>query len=85
MQLGNIDPKLKNVIYKIGYHGFWIILLLRIVGIGFASYYFVNQRYIPFVVLLIISIPSFEYTYLYGKEIKKLLKRIFPVKTKLSL
>lgn len=66
------NEKLKKVLFKIGYNGFWIIFFLRFVGITYAIYLFNNQRYIFGALLFIISLPSFEYTMVYIKHIKKL-------------
>ena len=64
--------KLQRILYKIGYNGFWVLLALRFVGIAYSYYLFRNQNYIAFVLVLIVSIPSFDYTMTYIKHINKL-------------
>lgn len=68
-----------RILKKIGYHGFWVIFFLRFVGFYVSYRLFLSERYIFFILLLIVSVPSFEYTCTYIKHIKKLLQRIKPV------
>ena len=66
----------KRIAYKVAYNGFWVVFLLRFVGFFLAYYFFQDQRYIAMVMTLIICIPSFESTWIYGKEIRTLVYKV---------